>query len=63
MKEHADRLNKLLTQITDEFMQSFDQAKGKAKPVENLAAAENQLKSIEKRTIWSGGLALARETR
>ena len=47
-EKHADRLNKLLTQITDEFMQSFDQAKEKAKPVENLAAAENQLKSIEK---------------
>ena len=29
-------------------MQSFDQAKEQAKPVENLAAAENQLKSIEK---------------
>ena len=47
-EKHADRLNKLLTQITDEFMQSFDQAKEQAKPVENLAAAENQLKSIEK---------------
>ena len=29
-------------------MQSFDQAKEQAQPVENLAAAENQLKSIEK---------------
>ena len=29
-------------------MQSFDQAEEQAKPVENLAAAENQLKSIEK---------------
>ena len=47
-EKHADRLNKLLTQITDEFMQSFDQAKEQAKPIENLEAAENQLKSIEK---------------
>ena len=44
-----DRLKQVsYYKITDEFMQSFDQAKEQAKPVENLAAAENQLKSIEK---------------
>ena len=57
-EKHADRLNKLLTQITDLIHAKLWPSQRAGQTCWNLAAAENQLKSIEKilrllvRSMW-----------
>ena len=44
----ADKLNKLMLALTDEFKMSFEEASNQANELENLAQSEQALKDLEK---------------
>ena len=44
----ADKLNKLMLALTDEFKMSFEEASNQANELENLAQSEQVLKDLEK---------------
>jgi len=41
-------LRRLLTSLTEEYQMSFDEANQKARPLENLAVSEGQVKDLER---------------
>ncbi|VUX11224.1 Chromosome partition protein Smc [Streptococcus constellatus] len=44
----ADVLRRLLTNVTDDYQMSFDEASKQARPLENLAVSETKVKDLEK---------------
>ena len=44
----TDVLRRLLTSLTEEYQMSFDEANHKARPLENLAVSEGQVKDLER---------------
>ena len=44
----TDVLRRLLTSLTEEYQMSFDEANQKARPLENLAVSEGQVKDLER---------------
>ena len=44
----ADVLRRLLTNLTDDYQMSFDEASKQARPLENLAVSETKVKDLEK---------------